>query len=168
MPSRTTARNNKNSSEEALEGAGVANETLEDTRSTAANAFYPSNGGVILLALFCVMMPFLTAVCSSENPRTRLIGTGKASYYHPSLEGSATAGGENYESTRLTAAHRTLPIGSQVRVTNLENNKSVVVRINDRGPTPKDRIIDLSYAAAQKIDLVESGMARVRLELLES
>ncbi|HVS15897.1 MAG TPA: septal ring lytic transglycosylase RlpA family protein [Thermoanaerobaculia bacterium] len=93
-------------------------------------------------------------------------GEGEASYYHSSLEGRPTASGEAYRGSSLTAAHRTLPLGSRVRVTHLGNGKSVVVRINDRGPFHGRRSIDLSRAAASRLDMLDRGRARVRLELL--
>ncbi len=91
---------------------------------------------------------------------------GIASWYGPGFHGRRTASGEIYNMYAYTAAHRTLPLGTYVRVINLENGKSVVVRINDRGPFKKGRIIDLSYAAAKKIGMLEKGTARVRLEIL--
>ena len=90
---------------------------------------------------------------------------GIASYYADSLEGNPTASGEPYDSSAMTAAHRTLPFGTKVKVTNLSNDRSVVVRINDRGPHTKDWIIDVSGAAAEKLGLLESGTAKVRIEL---
>jgi rare lipoprotein A len=91
---------------------------------------------------------------------------GLASYY---LEtGANTASGEAYEKNSFTAAHRYLPFGTKVRVTNLENNLSVVVRINDRGPYVTGRIIDLSWAAAKKIDILEKGVSQVNLEILNN
>ncbi len=93
-------------------------------------------------------------------------GSGEASYYGPGLEGNPTASGEVFDPERLTAAHRTLPLGSRVRVTNTRNGRSVVVRINDRGPFEPGRIIDLSEAAAREIGLLETGTGRVKLELL--
>jgi len=78
----------------------------------------------------------------------------------------ATASGERYDMNDLTAAHRTLPFNTRVKVTNLSNGKSVVVRINDRGPFKKNRIIDLSLAAAKKIDLIGPGSAKVRLDIV--
>jgi rare lipoprotein A len=89
---------------------------------------------------------------------------GKASWYGKYLQGHPTASGESYNMYDLTCAHRSLPIGSLVRVTNLRNRKSVVVRVNDRGPLPEDRIVDLSYAAASTLGV--NGLAKVRLELL--
>jgi rare lipoprotein A len=92
--------------------------------------------------------------------------TGTASYYGPGFNGRRTASGERFDQNALTAAHRSLPFGTRVRVTNLANGKSVVVRINDRGPFKRSRIIDLSKGAAQKIDMIGTGTARVRLEVL--
>ncbi len=94
------------------------------------------------------------------------IGTGDASFYGQELAGNRTASGEIFDPERLTAAHRTLPLGSQVRVTNSRNGESVVVRINDRGPFHGNRVIDLSTAAARTIGLIRSGTGRVSLALL--
>ena len=92
--------------------------------------------------------------------------SGQASYYGDELAGSRTASGEVFEPERLTAAHRTLPLGSRVRVTNPRTSESVVVRINDRGPFHGNRVIDLSSAAARSIGLIRSGTGRVNLALL--
>jgi len=88
---------------------------------------------------------------------------GKASYYGAEAHGRATASGEKYDMYALTAAHRTLPFGTLVRVTNLANKKSVVVKINDRGPFVAGRIIDLSYAAAKRIRMLEVGVTEVEI-----
>ncbi len=93
-----------------------------------------------------------------------VIATGMASFYGARFAGRRTANGEIFRPSKMTAAHKTLRFGTRVRVTNLRNNKSVVVRINDRGPYAKRRIIDLSRAAARKIGMVQSGVARVRLQ----
>jgi rare lipoprotein A len=93
--------------------------------------------------------------------------TGIASYYGRGFHGKKTASGERFSKRALTAAHRTLPFGTRVRVTNLDNGKSVVVKINDRGPFKKNRIIDLSQAAAKKIDMMKTGTARVKLKVLK-
>ncbi len=89
--------------------------------------------------------------------------TGVASWYGPNFVGRPTANGETFDPTLLTAAHRTLPFGVRVRVTNLATERSVVVRINDRGPFVQGRVIDLSRAAAEAIGMIGSGTARVRL-----
>jgi rare lipoprotein A len=91
---------------------------------------------------------------------------GLASWYGPGFAGRRTANGEVFDPSQLTAAHKTLPFGTQVKVTNLNNGSSVVVRINDRGPFKPGRVIDLSRAAAERIGMVGSGIAPVRLELL--
>ena len=92
---------------------------------------------------------------------------GLASWYGPGFVGRKTANGELFTSAEFTAAHKTLPFNTRVRVTNLANGRSVVVRINDRGPFKPGRVIDLSRVAAQRLDMVRSGVARVRLEVLD-
>ncbi len=92
---------------------------------------------------------------------------GKASYYDDSFAGKRTASGEIYNPKKLTAAHRTLPFGTRVRVINLFNDKSVIVRINDRGPFIKSRIIDLSRAAAERLDMIENGVVEVFIEVIQ-
>ena len=94
------------------------------------------------------------------------IDGGMASYYGNELAGNRTASGERFDPRGLTAAHRTLPFGSMVRVTNMSNGDSVIVRINDRGPFSRGRVIDVSHAAAKEIGMHRSGTARVKLALL--
>lgn len=94
------------------------------------------------------------------------VETGKASWYGTQHHGKRTASGEPFDQHALTAAHRTLPFGTRVKVTNLNNQRSVVVRINDRGPFRRGRDIDLSRAAAEQLDLIRTGVAPVRLEPL--
>lgn len=94
------------------------------------------------------------------------IGGGNASYYGAELAGNPTASGERFDPSGLTAAHRTLPLGTRVRVTHAKTGQSVVVRVNDRGPFHGDRVIDLSKAAADEIGLTRSGTAEVELERL--
>ena len=89
--------------------------------------------------------------------------TGVASWYGPNFQGNRTANGEIFDMNKLTAAHKSLPFGTVVRVVNLENGRSVVVKINDRGPFIKNRIIDLSRAAARKINMIGPGTAEVGL-----
>ena len=112
----------------------------------------------ILVFLSCITVSFSQEV---------FIQYGKASFYADKFEGKLTASGEKYCHTKLTAAHLNLPFGSRVRITNLENKKKVVVRINDRGPFVKGRIIDLSKAAAMKLGFVDQGVVDVKLEVLE-
>ncbi|MFZ2055427.1 MAG: septal ring lytic transglycosylase RlpA family protein [Candidatus Aminicenantales bacterium] len=94
------------------------------------------------------------------------VQTGVASWYGEEFHGKKTSNREIYDMNDLTAAHNTLPFGSMVMVTNLDNGKSVVVRINDRGPFVKNRVIDLSFAAARAIDMIGTGTAPVRIEVL--
>jgi rare lipoprotein A len=106
------------------------------------------------------------SVRAAVPPAVNGIEVGIASWYGHPYHGRTSASGEVYDMEQLTAAHRTLPFGTLVRVVNLENEKMVDVRINDRGPFIDERIIDLSHAAAQAIDLIGPGVARVRLEVL--
>ncbi|MFQ5683741.1 MAG: septal ring lytic transglycosylase RlpA family protein [Candidatus Binatia bacterium] len=94
--------------------------------------------------------------------------TGIASWYGPAFHGRTTASGAIYDQNKLTAAHQTLPLGSQVMVTNLDNGRSIVVTINDRGPFVKGRIIDLSRAAARALDMIARGTVPVRVEVITS
>ncbi len=94
--------------------------------------------------------------------------TGKASWYGKKFHGRPTSNQEIFDMYKLTAAHKTLPLPSYVQVTNLKNNKQVVVRVNDRGPFVGDRIIDLSYAAAKSLDFVNDGIADVRIKVIKS
>jgi rare lipoprotein A len=96
------------------------------------------------------------------------VQTGKASFYADKFEGSPTASGEKYRHSKLTAAHKTLPFGTKVRVTHVDNNKSVEVVINDRGPYVDGRIIDLSRSAAQQLDFINAGLADVKVEVIDA
>jgi rare lipoprotein A len=92
---------------------------------------------------------------------------GQASWYGPGFYGNRTANGEVFRPGAFTAAHRTLPFGTRVRVTNLDNGRSTVVRINDRGPFHGGRILDLAHGAAGELGVTASGLAQVRLEVLD-
>jgi rare lipoprotein A len=101
----------------------------------------------------------------SPAVQAKLPQTGEASWYGAQHQGKQTASGTLYDQAQLTAAHRSLPFGSKIKVTNLANGKSVEVEITDRGPFAENRIIDLSQAAAKALEMIESGTATVRLEL---
>lgn len=92
---------------------------------------------------------------------------GNASWYGPGFHGKLTANGEVYNMHAMTAAHKTLPLGCKVQVTNLNNGRKIIVRINDRGPFHGGRIIDLSKAAAKKLDILKSGYAKVHVKIIE-
>lgn len=94
--------------------------------------------------------------------------TGKASFYADKFEGRTTASGEKYKHNKLTAAHKTLPFGTKIKVTNLTNNKSVEVVVNDRGPYVDGRVVDLSKSAAEALDFINLGLADVRVEVVDA
>ena len=111
--------------------------------------------------------PLPIAPLPAVMPRVLAVKTGRASWYGPGFYGRRTASGEPLRKDTMTAAHPYLPFGTKVRVTNLWNGRSEVVRINDRGPFHSDRLIDLAHGAAQSLGLTASGTARVKLEVLE-
>jgi rare lipoprotein A len=100
-----------------------------------------------------------------EKRETREVQQGIASWYGKDFHGKQTSSGEVYDMYQLTCAHQTLPLGTMVMVTNLENGKSVELKVNDRGPFVKGRIIDVSYAAAKMLDMSEKGTAMVKVEV---
>ncbi|MCP9929037.1 septal ring lytic transglycosylase RlpA family protein [Cyanobium sp. CH-040] len=111
-------------------------------------------------------LPIAPVTLMASAPEVINVSQGTASWYGPGFFGNRTANGEVFRPGTLTAAHRTLPFGTRVRVTNLHNGRSTVVRINDRGPFSGGRVIDLAHGAAQELGLVSSGLAPVRLEVL--
>jgi len=125
--------------------------------------------------LFTVCGLLLVSSCTLKRAEIRyedrsgvgMVQYGVASWYGKKFHGNPTASGEIYDMYQFTAAHKALPLGTHAMVTNVENNRSVEVKINDRGPFVKGRIIDLSYAAARSIDMVEKGTARVKVEVLK-
>jgi rare lipoprotein A len=133
-----------------------------------------TRGTPLILGLALALALALGAGCSArkalDTGEPRIAGRGEegvASWYGRPYHGRRTASGETYDMHELTAAHPTLPFGSRVRLVNLDNGRTVVVRINDRGPFRKGRIIDVSRAAARKLGMVEAGVARVRLTRLD-
>ncbi|MBI1251050.1 MAG: septal ring lytic transglycosylase RlpA family protein [Alphaproteobacteria bacterium] len=125
-------------------------------------------GGVV--ALFAGLSACASLPSAPEpqvaTPACAERAAGMASWYGPNLQGNPTANGERFDQNALTAAHRTLPLPSLVRVTNLANGRDVVVRVNDRGPYAEGRLIDVSRAAAQKLDFVSDGETEVALCVL--
>ena len=111
---------------------------------------------------------FSFAIALSSTVLFAQVQTGKASFYADKFEGTPTASGEKYHHNKMTAAHKTLPFGTRVRVTNLGNNESVEVVINDRGPYVENRIIDLSRSAAEKLGFVTQGLADIKLEVIDA
>ncbi|NNG01513.1 MAG: septal ring lytic transglycosylase RlpA family protein [Desulfobacteraceae bacterium] len=127
-----------------------------------------------ILILTAAVFLILTSGCaSSQAPRdiphkSVMVKkqTGLASYYSSRLHGCKTASGEYYDETNMTAAHRTYKFGTRLKVTNLSNNRTVIVRVNDRGPFVKGRIIDLSRKAAEQVGMIKQGVVRVRIEVI--
>ena len=115
---------------------------------------------LILFVFLCVIQGTILAASAAAAQE------GEASYYADSLNGSKTASGEIYDKDALSAAHRSLPFGTKVRVTYLKTGQSVEVVINDRGPFAKGRIIDLSSAAAKQLGLIKAGHGKVRLDVI--
>jgi rare lipoprotein A len=118
-------------------------------------------------ACVCVWIVLMMSDCSGQDANDSLQKDGKASYYHDLFQGLETSSGDIYDQTDFTAAHRTLPFNTFIHVTNKQNNKSVVVRINDRGPFRKSRIIDLTRSAAQKIGMIPYGVVPVKIKELD-
>lgn len=118
-------------------------------------------------AIALALIAAAPAVAADEEEAGTELGSGIASYFSREIAGNRTANGERCDPGTLTAAHRTAPFGSRMRVTNLATGKSVVVRINDRGPFRAGRVIDLSHAAAREIGMHRTGTAKVNLALLE-
>lgn len=113
-----------------------------------------------MIRLFIFLL-FLSFLCSCSSTITQ---TGKASFYANKFNGRKTASGTTFRNSKKIAAHKTLPFGTKVKVTNLNNGKSVKVRIEDRGPFVSGRIIDLSRKAAKKIGIVDAGVGNVKIE----
>ncbi len=112
-----------------------------------------------------VMVTMASALCLSFAMSMEVSATekGYASYYANKFQGRKTASGQRYDKRKLTAAHRDFAFGTQVKVTNLKNKRSVIVTINDRGPFIKKRVIDVSYTAAKKLGLIQAGVALVKV-----
>ena len=110
--------------------------------------------------------PAAKRITTKSKSTIRMVQRGNGSWYGPGFGGKKTASGERFNPTELTAAHKTFPLGSKAKVTNLRNGKTVKVEITDRGPFVKGRIIDLSKAAAKKLGMIGSGTAPLRVELL--
>jgi rare lipoprotein A len=148
------------------------------TASGPANAVTTANSArVDSLAEIVADLPEQTAAIYAPAPaavpeatlqRYEEIGRGVASYYGKELAGNRTASGERFDPNGLTAAHRSLPLGTKLRITNLSNGEDVIVRVNDRGPFAKSRLIDLSFGAARDIGMVRTGTARVTVEILRT
>ena len=126
-----------------------------------------SSAGYIVLVIIILSMAGCASVHVTSKASKQLFEIGMASYYAHKFHGRATASGEIYDENSLTGAHRMLPFGTLVRVTNLNNNRSVVLKVNDRCPTDNNRIIDVSFKAAQELDFVQAGIVKVSVGMVE-
>jgi rare lipoprotein A len=138
--------------------------------ATRPHRFFPIAGAVLAILLG---VAGAQAASPAEHLNPQIIVShhhwyqlGIASWYGKFFQGKTTASGEPFDQNQLTCAHRTLPLGSVLKVTNLRNNKSVIVTVNDRGPVPESRVIDLSYAAATALGFSDQGLAPVKVELI--
>jgi rare lipoprotein A len=122
--------------------------------------FSLSTGVLALLLVVSFPLPAVAKVAPGHTEN------GIASYYHDRFHGRKTANGERFDQGAYTAAHKTLPLGSTVRVTRTDTGKSIVVRINDRGPFIKGRVIDLSRRAARDLGMIEKGLVKVKVEVI--
>src|SRR5512135_257514 len=128
-------------------------------------------GGVAVPAVVMALIGVLVASPTGQGPQfpdtvPEWVQQGRVSWYGPGFHGRRTANGEVFDTHELTMAHRSLPMGTSVRVTNLENGRSVVLRVNDRGPYVRGRVADLSHAAAERLGFVDEGVVPARIELL--
>jgi rare lipoprotein A len=144
------------------------------TPDAASSPIEPSAGAAMIELMPVALTTEVTAPPSAtdlepaapSDPQETRIGRGSASYYAAKFHGRRTASGEMFDNRAMTAAHRTLPFGTLVKVTNPSNGASVVVRITDRGPFSRDRMIDVSRAAAEELGLIARGHATVELSLI--
>ena len=152
-------------------------------RATIQSSLRPNHGDGLFMRTHRLIAPLLALLLvggcadrSSDAPEPEAERSerqqsfsqrGKASFYARMHHGGRTANGETHDQNALVAAHRSLPFGTKVRVTNLSNSKQVTVRINDRGPFRRGRIIDLSRAAAKQLDMLEKGVVTVRIETVK-
>ena len=131
---------------------------------------HPEKGWIPTGIVACMLLALLATACSTKQPLRPVPAyeqVGLASFYARKLHGHRTASGERYNKNAMTAAHPSLSFGTLVRVVNLENGRSVRVRINDRGPFVRGRIIDLSYAAAKQLAMLRKGVVRVKVTVMQ-
>lgn len=151
--------------------SALADDGIPASRAQFAAAFAPHNGGPAAFVPTPGMVD-VTAIDPANEPEEsvaqgRALGRGVASYYADKFNGRRTASGETFSNRALTAAHRTLPFGTRLKVTNPANGRSVVVRVNDRGPFHGGRTLDLSRSAAEQVGIVQRGHGTVELAVLD-
>ena len=138
---------------------------MAGTIALIALAFSSKNADTSTVHATSVKQAYLLPTLSAK-PKLHWYQFGRASWYGHALQGMQTASGEAYDMNGMTCAHRSLPLGALIRVTNLRNHKSIVVRVNDRGPVPETRVVDLSYAAAHILGFNQRGTAPVRIDVV--
>jgi len=150
----------------AVQPSQTNNAAANDLRTSAGAPVAFSGAAASLPSTNAGTLPLAAAKPIDANipDVSRFKQTGRASWYGRRFDGRRTASGERYDMNAMTAAHKTLPLAAYVRVTNTTNQKSIVVRINDRGPYVRGRVIDLSFAAARELGLQQSGTARVKIQ----
>ncbi|WDA40342.1 septal ring lytic transglycosylase RlpA family protein [Erythrobacter sp. BLCC-B19] len=153
--------------------APIAASTAATTETATAAAIEPAASAALIElvpvqpAADVTLPAAIVEAPAPSAPQETVLGRGSASYYAAKFDGRRTASGERFDNDDMTAAHRTLPFGTLVRVTNVATGRSVVVRINDRGPFTRGRMIDVSRAAAEELGLVARGHATVELAVIE-
>lgn len=169
-PKVTAANLRKNlSNKQKISTAIIDKKTTANSKSRLnKNFFKPNNKPKLSKNIFSfIRQTNVNTPKSSANFKiAQAVSSGEASWYGPGFNGQTTANGEVFNQNELTAAHPNLPFGTKVKVTNMNNGRSVVVRINDRGPYAAGRVIDLSAAAAQVLGVVSTGVAPVQLQVL--
>ena len=122
---------------------------------------------LISFLIFLTLLGLNAKLTAQNDPKNDSVSFGRASYYHDKFVGRKTSNGEIFSQEKFTAAHKTLALGTYVKVTNLKNRKSVIVKVNDRLPANSKRTIDLTKAAARQLKMIRSGLAKVSLEVVE-
>jgi len=122
--------------------------------------------GIVIIVLFSIQALSFKSKNNTDNSMPEVYQYGKASYYAGQFIGRKTANGEIFTSNEYTCAHKSLPFGTKLKVTNIETNESIIVRVNDRGPYVKNRIVDLSLRGAHELGLMKSGVAEVSIEIV--
>ena len=117
--------------------------------------------------ILLILLSFNARLTAQNEQKSDSVSFGRASYYHDKFVGRKTSNGEIFSQEKFTAAHKTLALGTYVKVTNLKNRKSVIVKVNDRLPAHSKRTIDLTKAAARELNMIRSGLAKVSLEIVE-
>lgn len=121
---------------------------------------------LVIIALFTITLNAKSSDSDNNNETTKCM-TGKCSWYGPKFNGKKTASGEKFDNTKFTAAHKTLPFGTKLKITDKKSGKNVIVTVNDRGPFVKSRVLDISSSAAQELGVINKGIFTAEIEILD-